>query len=65
MASYTTQANSYDNVFIHKVPGKVFDAFAKVIGVEVKRDLDKYLSFNIGNVQITAFSKEEEKDELV
>lgn len=61
MSSYAAQANSYDNIFIHKVPGKEFDALAKLIGAEVKGDLEKYLSFYIGNVQITAFQKEEEK----
>lgn len=59
MASYTTQANSYDNVFIHKVPGRVFTALARLTGKEVKGDLEKYLSFKIGNVQITAFQEEE------
>lgn len=60
MASYTTQANSYDNIFIHKVPVKVFTALEKLTGAVVHGELDKYLSFNIDNVQITVFQKEEE-----
>lgn len=60
MASYTTQANSYDNVFIHKVPVEAFTALGKLVGGVVEGGEQEYLSFNVGNVQITAFQKEEE-----
>ena len=68
MATYSTKAEQYDNIFIHKVPAEAFTALEKLIGAEVKSysnaGVEKYLSFNVGNVQITAFMKEDNENEL-
>lgn len=63
MASYTTQADSYDNIFIHKVSEEVFTALERLTLAEVKGEaLHDYLTFSVGNVQITIFQKEEEHE---